>query len=835
MKLISLYIENFGNLSSYKYNFNEHLNCFLEENGYGKTTLVSFIKAMFYGLENHYSSNKFNERVRFLPFNNNKFGGNIEFEFDGDMYRLERTFSKSKIIDDTLVVYKNGKREYQLEKEYEIGTRFFGIDKESFTRVLFITSDEIDVSATSSISSKLGMTIYGGDEKFNLDKTIDILDEQAHKYRYKKTLGKGLIADVKKTIADIDNQIINLNKIKNNISFKYNELAKLQLKKDEITSKINSWQEAVELNNINDQYNSLLNNKKEVEEKLFIIKNKYPYGFPLDDELSDVFSKIKVNENLKKTIFNLSDSKLELLTAYEKELITKNINHDDQEKNENVIKEINSLQSNKETLLNNLNNLIDKNKQINEKFKDEKEATDVFNKVQNYISLIGNNSFTIKTNNKNNKYLNIFIYLLCFLVLISGVVTSFFNLVIGIILIGIGIIGSLVALLFFKNLKNKKQDFSKDSNSLNEQIKELLTPYNLYEKTNILNSLTTLLNETNNYLNFIKQKNDFLKQISTIDEEISNKEKNIISILSNYYLLVDKNNYKKYFIDLKNYLDLIKEQNNLNELNKNNQQKIKDNQDFIDNILNKYHLELNNLDKVENDVTLIKSLTLQINDIKTNIEKFYKEKKEQLVKFQVEEEKNKDILSKDLSVFHQEKEVIDKQFNSLEKQISQDEDEISKLDDLEYRHEVLSNKKNEYIKNYELITRTIECITEADRNLNNKYLMPIVNNFTKYANLIEKTLSTKFKVNSKLEIYFDIAGSLRSDKHLSSGNKAICELCFRLALIDNMYKKEKPFVLLDDPFVQLDENHLINAIEIIKEISKDIQIVYLTCHESRKI
>ena len=40
---------------------------------------------------------------------------------------------------------------------------------------------------------------------------------------------------------------------------------------------------------------------------------------------------------------------------------------------------------------------------------------------------------------------------------------------------------------------------------------------------------------------------------------------------------------------------------------------------------------------------------------------------------------------------------------------------------------------------------------------------------------------------------------------------------------------------LDDPFVQLDENHLINVIDIIKEISKDIQIVYLTCHESRKI
>ena len=50
MRLISLYIENFGNLSAYKYNFDSNLSSFYEENGYGKTTLVSFIKAMFYGL-----------------------------------------------------------------------------------------------------------------------------------------------------------------------------------------------------------------------------------------------------------------------------------------------------------------------------------------------------------------------------------------------------------------------------------------------------------------------------------------------------------------------------------------------------------------------------------------------------------------------------------------------------------------------------------------------------------------------------------------------------------------------------------------------------------------
>ena len=74
-----------------------------------------------------------------------------------------------------------------------------------------------------------------------------------------------------------------------------------------------------------------------------------------------------------------------------------------------------------------------------------------------------------------------------------------------------------------------------------------------------------------------------------------------------------------------------------------------------------------------------------------------------------------------------------------------------------------------------------------------------------------------------------------SEKHLSSGFKSICALCFRLALLDNMYLTDKPFIILDDPFVLLDEKHLEKTHEIIKELSKDLQIVYFTCHNSRKI
>ena len=48
-------------------------------------------------------------------------------------------------------------------------------------------------------------------------------------------------------------------------------------------------------------------------------------------------------------------------------------------------------------------------------------------------------------------------------------------------------------------------------------------------------------------------------------------------------------------------------------------------------------------------------------------------------------------------------------------------------------------------------------------------------------------------------------------------------------------KNEKPFVVLDDPLVNFDEDKIQLVSKLLKDISKDMQIVYFTCHESRKI
>ena len=59
-------------------------------------------------------------------------------------------------------------------------------------------------------------------------------------------------------------------------------------------------------------------------------------------------------------------------------------------------------------------------------------------------------------------------------------------------------------------------------------------------------------------------------------------------------------------------------------------------------------------------------------------------------------------------------------------------------------------------------------------------------------------------------------------------------MCTRFALIDALFETEIPFVVLDDPFVNLDRESLEGAQKVLTEISSKYQLIYFTCHASRK-
>lgn len=130
---------------------------------------------------------------------------------------------------------------------------------------------------------------------------------------------------------------------------------------------------------------------------------------------------------------------------------------------------------------------------------------------------------------------------------------------------------------------------------------------------------------------------------------------------------------------------------------------------------------------------------------------------------------------------------------------------------------------------------TIYELKAAQEALKQKYVGPVKKAFVKYAEQMEEQLGEKVEMDRDFSISFDRSGELRSDAYLSQGQKSLCSLCFRLAVIDNIYKQNKPFVIMDDPFVHLDEKHLKNVLDAVETLALGRQIIYFCCHPSRQI
>ena len=76
-------------------------------------------------------------------------------------------------------------------------------------------------------------------------------------------------------------------------------------------------------------------------------------------------------------------------------------------------------------------------------------------------------------------------------------------------------------------------------------------------------------------------------------------------------------------------------------------------------------------------------------------------------------------------------------------------------------------------------------------------------------------------------------GELRDTKWLSAGYQDLIGVCMRLALVDAMYEEEKPFLILDDPFVNLDYEKVACGNNLLLAVAEEYQVIYFTCHDSR--
>ncbi len=170
MKIKNINIISFGGLKNFSLSLEEGLNCIYGENEQGKSTLMAFVKMMFYGSDRGGSQISKNVRKKYTPWDGSAMAGSILFSFGGKDYKLEREFKSSNSTDRVYLTDMSlGER---VNAQGDIGAKLFGLSAAAFERSIFIGQlgfPSGDTAAESEINARLSNTVSTGDELNSLE------------------------------------------------------------------------------------------------------------------------------------------------------------------------------------------------------------------------------------------------------------------------------------------------------------------------------------------------------------------------------------------------------------------------------------------------------------------------------------------------------------------------------------------------------------------------------------------------------------------------------------------------------------------------------------------
>lgn len=161
------------------------------------------------------------------------------------------------------------------------------------------------------------------------------------------------------------------------------------------------------------------------------------------------------------------------------------------------------------------------------------------------------------------------------------------------------------------------------------------------------------------------------------------------------------------------------------------------------------------------------------------------------------------------------------------------QDEAAWIDERRMRmqqaQQALENARHQVI----LLDQTRTLLQQAQDRLAERWAEPLQTRFSHYFSLACGAPAPEARFDPELRLFFTQQGSARASSCFSSGVQALADLCVRLALIDLLFTKERPFLLLDDPFAHLDPENRARAVRLLHTVSGTTQIVYFTCCPER--
>ena len=423
MNIKEIKINNYGKLKNKEINLEKNINIIYGESESGKSTLLNYIKNIFYGISKNKNGKEISDYEKYKPWIGEEFSGRIKYELNnGEEYEIFRDFNKKspKVLNGNL---EDISKDFNIDKKD--GSQFFyeqtGIDENMYLSTIMTEQQEVvlDGQEQNVLVQKLANIMGTGEDSTSYKKVLDRLNKkQIEEVGTSRTQDRPINLvniklknnefDKKAILAELESKTINkedknnlqqkiLNEeIKNRAIREINFLAKnceLELEKNNLKNNIKKENE--------EKINKLNNKKNKIFLLLFIILiiiNIFSFLFIKNKTINYLFiSLIPIfiilyillrpkNKNIKKIDEKINSIKNEVnlinnqIKLLEEENIKK-INEIENEKN-NIILNINK---EKEKIKNKYNN-IEINKIINliNKENIEKELEYSNNKINEY-------------------------------------------------------------------------------------------------------------------------------------------------------------------------------------------------------------------------------------------------------------------------------------------------------------------------------------------------------------------------------------------------------------------------------------------------------------------
>lgn len=147
----------------------------------------------------------------------------------------------------------------------------------------------------------------------------------------------------------------------------------------------------------------------------------------------------------------------------------------------------------------------------------------------------------------------------------------------------------------------------------------------------------------------------------------------------------------------------------------------------------------------------------------------------------------------------------------------------------------LQEEKARLERRYSAVCSAKELLLRAKENMASRYLEPVAKGARTYLSMLQTDGQKTLRFTGEGIPVYEDNGGLRELAYYSKGGKELTGLCVRLALADAVFAKEPPPLVLDDPFVNFDDEKTEKAKSLIRALSQKYQILYFTCKGTLKL